>query len=588
MQRAAPPAATLAYTLWSPRSLGSMPAAVAPDLPFVAKIHRIPVKTRPFDTSTLLPEGRLKPSFGSRERTNGGTMKKSLFLLLCVLLLVFVGASPALAHGHGHTFVVHPSGGDDTAAIQAAFENAKAAGPGSTVQLTKGQFYMNNILVDGFRGCFAGAGMHKTVIDTLRGLNPGYSGVTLTIDPDNPGTPGNPNYLVPYTFLIGFLRSGVRVADMSFDITARDPSERYLFDISDPDSGWQTNLSNVFVVMRDSSSGFDCVGTKAHDGDVNDLNIEGDLVIADTGGVHSVTRCSFEGNNGLELGQLTGARLTIGGCDGMGNRFAHFAGDMYLTSSSDCRVVVSHNLMRSGYGCYFEDLSDSGVEVSGNRIQATFNEAVFILHGLAATNADELPPLPAPRYVVRDNYIVASKVSADHPFYPAGAGGLWVADESWRWGARGPTTVIADNTIVLDNGGRDGGINGFGARGVKVLYNRIRGTGIAGIDVGTDIYSSFDMPAEPTSGWKIRGNDVSKMDLVNAFGGDAAPIWLGTESRQCLVVGGCAPTEVLDQGTDNILINAIRLPLPELRSARAAAPTRALGRINVPGPIAKF
>ena len=256
------------------------------------------------------------------------------------MLLVFVCASPALAH----TFVVHPSGGDDTTNIEKAFKKAVKAGPDSTVQLTKGQFYMNNILVDGFHGCFTGAGMHKTVIDTLRDSTPNLPGVTLTYDPDKSG-----ELLEPWTFLIGFLRSDVRVSDMSFDVTAFNPSETYPLDWEP----WtQTNLSDVFVVARDSCSAFDCVSTKAHDGDVNGLNIEGDLVITDTGGVHRVTRCSFEGNNGLELGSLTGARLTVGGCAAMGNRFAHFAGDMYLTSSGDCRVVVSHNRMQSGYGCY--------------------------------------------------------------------------------------------------------------------------------------------------------------------------------------------------------------------------------------------
>jgi hypothetical protein len=144
-------------------------------------------------------------------------MKKPLFLLVCVLLLLLAGASPALAHGR--TFVVHPSGGDDTAAIQKAFADAVAAGPGSTVQLTAGRFYMNNILVQGFSGRFVGAGMHRTAIDTLRGLDPSKPGVTLMDDPDNSGVE-----LTTWTFLIGFLRSDVRIADMSFDITAAEPS----------------------------------------------------------------------------------------------------------------------------------------------------------------------------------------------------------------------------------------------------------------------------------------------------------------------------------------------------------------------------
>jgi hypothetical protein len=56
--------------------------------------------------------------------------------------------------------------------------------------------------------------------------------------------------------------------------------------------------------------------------------------------------------------------------------------------------------------------------------------------------------------------------------------------------------------------------------------------------------------------WRIIGNDVSDVvPLPPSVGGPGAPIWLGTGATHCLVVGGCRPTYVLDQGTDNTLIN---------------------------------
>ena len=116
-----------------------------------------------------------------------------------------------------------------------------------------------------------------------------------------------------------------------------------------------------------------------------------------------------------------------------------------------------------------------------------------------------------------------------------------------------------DNCITLDNEGLDGGVNGVGAEGVRVIGNRIRGTGIAGIDAGTDIYGFWGYPWGPGCGWRIVGNDVSKVHPVNSFGGPAAQIWLGAKSSHCLVVGGCARTEVLDEGTDNILIHVTEL-----------------------------
>ena len=141
-----------------------------------------------------------------------------------------------------------------------------------------------------------------------------------------------------------------------------------------------------------------------------------------------------------------------------------------------------------------------------------------------------------------------------------GAGGVLLWDDSWQLDEPSRLrAVVAYNRITLDNEGLDGGVNGVGAEGVRVLRNRIRGTGIAGIDAGTPIYEPWGYPVGRDRGWRIVGNDVSGVDAVNSFDGPAAQIWLGTESSHCLVVGGRARTEVLDEGTDNVLIHVTEL-----------------------------
>ena len=62
---------------------------------------------------------------------------------------------------------VNPSGGDDTQALIDAFDAAKAAGPGSTVKLAKGEFTIGMIEVRDFDGYFRGAGKGKTIITNL-------------------------------------------------------------------------------------------------------------------------------------------------------------------------------------------------------------------------------------------------------------------------------------------------------------------------------------------------------------------------------------------------------------------------------------
>lgn len=68
-------------------------------------------------------------------------------------------------------FVVEPSGGDDTPAIVQAFEDAKAAGPGSAVQLSEGEYYIGFIEIREFCGSFMGKGKDKTVVTMINELN---------------------------------------------------------------------------------------------------------------------------------------------------------------------------------------------------------------------------------------------------------------------------------------------------------------------------------------------------------------------------------------------------------------------------------
>ena len=92
-------------------------------------------------------------------------MRKLVLVLVALGMLLVV---PAAALASPKTFYVHPSGGNDTKAIQKAFNAAVKAGPGSTVQLSAGHFYTNTIFVKNFKGCFKGAGEGKTVTDTCR------------------------------------------------------------------------------------------------------------------------------------------------------------------------------------------------------------------------------------------------------------------------------------------------------------------------------------------------------------------------------------------------------------------------------------
>jgi hypothetical protein len=237
-------------------------------------------------------------------------MRKLVVLILVALgVLLVASAAPALASAR--TFYVHPSGGGDTAAIQAAFNAAVKAGPGSTVQLSAGTFYTNNIVVQNFKGYFRGAGQGRTLIDCLRGLDPSLPGATEA---------GNPGY---WLSLFLFRGGNLSVSDMSFDITASSPAEQW------NNAGTPADyLGTMVQVCGNASSSFSRVGFMAGSGNDSGFNADEGLLMsgiapidandnpitfAATTGVDSVYGCSFSGHDGMQVNGLTAGRLTVSG-----------------------------------------------------------------------------------------------------------------------------------------------------------------------------------------------------------------------------------------------------------------------------------
>jgi len=78
------------------------------------------------------------------------------------------GAQPLI---DGKVFIVEPGGSDDTPAILQAFMDAKAAGPGSVVQLLEGEYHLGLLEVYDFYGFLRGAGKDKTIITAIGGID---------------------------------------------------------------------------------------------------------------------------------------------------------------------------------------------------------------------------------------------------------------------------------------------------------------------------------------------------------------------------------------------------------------------------------
>ena len=466
-------------------------------------------------------------------------MKRLLLVAVLAAGLLCLLAAPAFAGPK--TFYVSPSGGNDTHNLQAAFNAAVAAGPGSTVKLTAGHFYTNTILVKNFVGTFKGAGEGRTVIDCLRGLNASLKGVAVL---------PNTTY---YPFLVGFEGGSVGVSDLSFDITATSPAEPW----SNGDPANPVDFLEVTVQVADNASAsFNHVSFAAGAGNDSGYNTDEGIVISGLGpydpvtdagtavwvtsGTDSVRDCSFTGPpDGIQVMGLTAGSATV-----EGNVFDDSAFCCLVNDSSASQVTIAHNQMTSAW---WDDI------VLWQGFQASL--------GAGAA----LPSLPAPHIVVTDNHMSGTDY----------AGGVEVEDDSPLYNAPYRLdAIISGNVISLDNGGWDGGIDGLYARRVQVTDNRISGTGLAGIDVGA-VASIWGLHSAPDSGWQVIGNDVSGVTSTGVqYGGvQTAQIWLGPYADHCLVVGGAAPTQVLDQGTDDTLIHVTPVTDPP---AAAATPMHSL------------
>jgi hypothetical protein len=295
-----------------------------------------------------------------KEFNRGKKMKKkhAFFILMLLTLGITSGflaivIKPVNTWSWSPTYVVSPSGGDDTANIQAAFDAAIATGKKSTVKLTAGQFYATNIIVQNFDGVFKGAGKDLTKIDTLRGLDPNLPGIELIqTDPEDPST------LYPFSIWFLFEDSDIKICDLSFEITALNPAEPYQAFY------WEfTDVSNVVRIAGHSNSIFKSVGFKGYEGNLGGCVIGGREQFNEPGGYmvsadpvygkHKIYSCLFED---------TGTSFVVAGL-------------------VDGSLRFRRNTLNNVYtGIQFIDNFGSLIECSYNEMNLC-TEGFFILHG---------------------------------------------------------------------------------------------------------------------------------------------------------------------------------------------------------------
>lgn len=475
-------------------------------------------------------------------------MKKAIKLTLFGLLgfiLMAAPIAPITTHATANIFWIWPSGDEsgetDWLNIMSAFDQAVASGHGSTVQFAAGDFYVHRpIQVANFSGTVRGQGKDLTRLHNAPGILFGHLDYPL---------PPMPAYMELYL-------DGNWPVDLMADVTVSDLSF-YIDGESEPwggPTGDTFNFMNVLEV-RGIIRGYDDPDHANFELTHMNATFRHLKAVADTGDQYFLGSSvinnfqawgeyviDYNPENKVILGRwvkpITGTFI-FEDIEMYGSSFS-----LGVVAAQDSAIRIGgsekNKIVARGTGDSIElqDISNSTVEVS--YLDASdVDGGIYLLQGVYAAWGNDLgefvpETLPEPSsFVFHHNRI--SSVS----------GGWYTAFELWNAGGElgQPlgNVVITNNAInVVDHEAPFEGIFSYFVDNAQVTNNRITGRGDAGIWV-----EPFGTPA---TGWLLLGNNL------NGFTAELAPIYLGPGTTNCTVVGGNTRENVLDEGTDNILV----------------------------------
>jgi hypothetical protein len=158
-------------------------------------------------------------------------MKFNFHIMIYILLILAVpvtgvaaapltklACDPAFVTQRGSVITVKPTGIDDTANIQCAFDAAVTAKPDKNVQLTAGSFYTKQIAVQDFHGRFTGAGVKKTTVTNIS---------NLSVTPNFWFTAPSKDNLWPTLF--SFVDGDIVISDLAIHIAGTEPTSGWTY-----------------------------------------------------------------------------------------------------------------------------------------------------------------------------------------------------------------------------------------------------------------------------------------------------------------------------------------------------------------------
>ena len=393
-------------------------------------------------------------------KSEAGFRKCVIGLAIAVFVMGWVVVlPPAVAKGgfvvydaSKHTYAVWPTGGDDTANIQAALDACATDGPGCIVQLEKGVFHTRQIAVFGLQGKFRGMGERWTTVEALPDLP------SPAVNPFWIDLPGPEN---PWPDMFVFVDGSFTISDMTFT----NPYEV-------PTQGWQVygmtfyELHGVlFITGEHAHAVIDHVTLRGAAGNffgtnmINGIVYEGILLPPEWTDPYAVSI------------PLTGTLLTTN------SAFYRIDNQIFVAFLLKANVEARCNTFdTTEYPFAFLDVSDSVLDFSGNRASNVFGiGGVVGLQGLFRSAL-----LPS-QILVRDNDLSVMN----------GAAGVLLVD----YGAEKTLDADVSSNYIYADEKSGGGIVSVSMKSMVVTGNEIRGAGPLGVYV-------FD------SAGVVRGNEI--------------------------------------------------------------------------------
>ena len=458
--------------------------------------------------------------------------RKAIYCLAVLMLVLNANAvsanSPVYVKQTGNVITVSPTGTDDTANFQQAFALAKAAGTGSTVRLSAGNFRIRWMEVKDFDGYFKGAGQTATVIDTFADQD-----CQPMVDVDQ------------WPSLLQFTRGYPRISNLGFHITPTAPCKVYPLDTWSP--GWRGSFIHVLSITASPwNSQTDCAKIQKEkvSASVTNVTIQGEDGARWNGETDPFFSNVF---GGIGVGGTTTMHAWDGVCVyqskfGQGvfrladNTFRKVTNGVMPYGVYNSAVVLSGNTFDTLQATAILTSDDSGsvFEMSHNRMQTIGGSAIFIWQGGTPTK----PFIQtASVFNIHDNDISA---------FGQGNGLVaWDLDNLGTPYAGYPSTgkravlIVRDNRFTLD----PSNVWGIWLEGIDdglILNNKFSGNSLAAIEAGR---------WGPTHHGMIIGNELS-----HYIRSDSSPykieLQAGTENY---IVTGVPAEDVLDLGTNNLI-----------------------------------